>query len=405
MTERPAARSTGGRPGNSAGRLLLLVAGFIVLLLGAAILTPYGRDLLFGARVRRAAVDRQGPPGELIRLFDEALKRELAAAGVDSSLVLTERAVRSGAAGDGPVTRARWEVPLPRTVEVGRGAELFAALVERFHGKRLPTPAGNERRLLLAAALRPDVEVELLYLGSDRARSDRPRIALLVDDFGYRNLAESEVLLPIGRGLTVAIHPNATGARDLADHCREKGLEVVINMPMEDPNYPRENPGDGAVLVDMSEEEIRQRLADAYDKLGGADGVTTFMGNLAIEDRVVMRAVLEEVRARRGYFLDTTRSTFSTVNELAAELGIPAQRLRPNQIDAEGTAAPVIRANLERLEATARERGLAVGMIRPYPATLEVLRTLLPRWTASGLEVVPLSEVVAVPSAAGASSR
>ena len=55
---------------------------------------------------------------------------------------------------------------------------------------------------------------------------------------------------------------------------------------------------------------------------------------------------------------------------------------------------------LEELAASARERGVAVGVVRPYPGTLAALKKLLPIWAASGLEVVPVSEVVTVPKVA-----
>jgi polysaccharide deacetylase 2 family uncharacterized protein YibQ len=64
---------------------------------------------------------------------------------------------------------------------------------------------------------------------------------------------------------------------------------------MEPRDYPTRNPGAGAVLVDLSGREIRNRVRGALRKVDPAAGVITHMGQLAVEDRDVMRAVLEEL--------------------------------------------------------------------------------------------------------------
>lgn len=370
------------------------------------LLTPTGRGILFGARVRQATTDRAVAPGVLVALFGEALKQGLAPAGIDTSLLRAESIV--GAQGTGGATgrhRYRWDVPLPRGVMADSASAFFRAALARFEGKPSPAEAEGAPPGLRSGRLRDDIRVEVLFLEADDRQDGHPRLAILITEFGYLNgVVESEELLSFARDVTVAISPYGTGARSWADRARQKGLEVVIDLPMEGLDYPKRDPGKEAILVDLSEREIRKRLEKAFNQLGGADGVHTVQGALAVEDRIVMRTVLTEIHRRKAYFLDSAKTTFSAVPALAAELAMPARRIRAG-LDCPKCTSAQIEARLEDLATSAREQGVAVGVLRPYPGTVAALRKLLPTWAASGLEVVPLSEVVTVPKVASISPR
>ncbi|HEX7878650.1 MAG TPA: divergent polysaccharide deacetylase family protein [Candidatus Eisenbacteria bacterium] len=369
---------------------LVGLVGFLVM--------PAGRRLLFGARVMTATADPQVPATELARLFGESLKAALAPVGVDTTLVRVE----SLAAGEKGSLHQRWEVPLPRGLSADSASTLLAAAAVPFHGKPQPAPEGGNSGF--ATRLRADVQVEAVFLVPDARTDGRPRLALLVHDFVQGK--ESREIIDFAREITVAIPPGTTGARDLADGCRRVGIEVLVDLPMEDLNYPTNDPGPKGILVDLTEREIMKRVGEAYKLLGGAEGVHTLGGNLAVEDRSVMTAIIGEVKKRRGYFLDSTRSTFSTVEEVAAAAGVPSRKVRsPGALDYPTATAAQVEAKLAELAETARSRGVAVGILRPYPGTVEALRKMLPAWAASGLEVVPVSEVVAIPGKGANPSR
>ena len=56
-----------------------------------------------------------------------------------------------------------------------------------------------------------------------------------------------------------------------------------------------------------------------------------------------------------------------------------------------------ITAQFRRLLALARERGSAIAIGHPYPETLEVLATEIPRATELGYELVPVSYLLQRP--------
>jgi uncharacterized protein len=380
-----------GRP--RPGRFVLPAALLCLVVVAPAILflrTSAGRELVLGSRIGWITKVQGGRPDALARLFREDLTGHLQRAGIDTSLIRVESTrTETGA------LESRWEVPLPEGFGVSRGNAVVTRRVERFRGRIVDGVEEESNRVRLVASIGPRYGVEVLLMGKE-APKEGARIAILVDRFGFRNMQETQALLEFGRGLTVAILPHTTGARDLADQCRARGLEVVLNLPMEGLDYPRVDPGPGAILVDMSPGDITKRVAKAHEQIGGARGVHTYMGGLAVEDKDVMRAILQEVADRRGYFVESTSSTFSVVRETAAQVGAASIRLR-DTIDGPQASVARVKENLEDVAVRARQHGVAVGLVHPYPATVQALKELLPVWRHQGIDLVPLSEIVTVP--------
>ena len=121
----------------------------------------------------------------------------------------------------------------------------------------------------------------------------------------------------------------------------------------------------------------------------GAIGVNNHMGSQLSSDRSAMTAILGEIRREGRYFLDSRTTAASVGFEVARELGIPAANRDLFLDDDPGRKA--IAAAFARLLETARERGAAIAIAHPRPATLEVLADEIPRAVAAGFEFVPVS--------------
>ena len=222
----------------------------------------------------------------------------------------------------------------------------------------------------------------------------KARLALIIEDYGIDKVA-SRRFADLPGTFTAAIRPNISGAQAAAKEATQAGMEVMLDLPMEPKDYPTRNPGDNAVLVDLSGREIRNRVARALDTVGPVRGVKTFMGGLAVEDRDVMRAVLEELRARRLYFLDATQSPYSAVPDLAQELGVQALLVSSiAEVDEGRTSASTIAIRFQDLLRRCQAKGYAVGIIHPRAETHDVLVKLLPKMAEEGIVVMGLTEVM-----------
>ena len=222
----------------------------------------------------------------------------------------------------------------------------------------------------------------------------KARLALIINDYGAApDLSREFATLP--GTFTAAVKSNMEGAKSWADEARRAGMEVIVNLPLEPKNFPTRDPGAGAILVDQSGREIRKLVSEAIDTLRPVTGVKTFMGGLAVEDRDVMRPVLEEIAGEKLFFLDATGSTYSTVRELAHEIRLPHYVISSlSEVDEGYENAGTIGIRFDSLVEACRAKGYAIGVIHARPGTLEALRQRLPRLAREGIVVLGLSEVM-----------
>ena len=243
-----------------------------------------------------------------------------------------------------------------------------------------PSPAAAEALAAAAAVARPD------------SGQTRARVAIVIDDLG-RDPAAIEVLSAIAAGaspavqLSYAVLPFESRTAEVVEALRRHGAEILVHLPM-DPEGT-ENPGPGALTLEMSKRELAAATAAALAAVPGAVGVNNHMGSKLSSDRSAMAAILGEVRREGRYFLDSRTSAQSVGFEVARELGIAAASRDLFLDDDPGRSA--IAAQFAQLLARARAQGAAIALAHPRPATLAALAEEIPRAVALGFEFVPVS--------------
>ena len=219
---------------------------------------------------------------------------------------------------------------------------------------------------------------------------DRPVVAVILDDLGLRR-RETAALIDLPAPLTLAFLPYAAGVQRQASAAREAGHEVLVHVPMEPQGG--EDPGPGALLTSLPDDEFRSRLRRYLGRFDGYVGVNNHMGSRATEDRGKMALVMEELRQRGLLFVDSRTTPRSVAGTEALRRGVPHAG-RDVFLDNVAEVA-YIRAQLDKVETVARRTGAAVAIGHPYPETVEALAGWLPQLQARGLALVPVSAVVA----------
>lgn len=237
-------------------------------------------------------------------------------------------------------------------------------------------------RSLRRAAPPPVPEVLAVRPGSTR-------VALVIDDLG-RSVGDVETLGDLRVPLTYAVLPFEERTSEVVAELRRRGAEILLHLPMQ--GQDGTNPGSGALTTAMSDEELAAATRAALVAVPGATGVNNHMGSVLSADDRSMRAVLGVVSAQHLFFVDSRTSAQSAIYRLAAALEIPAAERHVFLDDDLRPAA--IRFQFARLLNLARERGSAVAIGHPHPATLAVLREQIPRARALGYELVPVSHLL-----------
>lgn len=203
----------------------------------------------------------------------------------------------------------------------------------------------------------------------------RPKIAIIIDDLGYNsNIALSFIKLDLL--LSFSVLPSAPFTGIVAHEAKKEGCEILLHLPMEPKKYPSVNPGPGSLLLSMDGEEIRRILDQDLKQIPEARGVSNHMGSSFTEDHEKMLIVLNELKKRNLYFLDSRTSSHSVGFTLARKIGLLTAK---RSVFLDNDPAPgAIRMQMERLLNMAKHRSNAIGIGHPYKETLMMLKEYCP---------------------------
>jgi polysaccharide deacetylase 2 family uncharacterized protein YibQ len=222
-----------------------------------------------------------------------------------------------------------------------------------------------------------------------RDLNSRPLIAIVIDDVGL-DRPHSKRAWELPGPLTMSFLPYARGLREQARAARAHGQELMLHLPMEPGG--RADPGPNALLVSLSDAELKHRVTMALDSFDGYVGVNNHMGSRFTAFRPGMETVLRQFKARGLLFLDSRTSAQSVGDQLAHELGVPSVA-RNVFLDDDG-ALDAVRRRLAETETVARRQGFAVAIGHPHEATIHALAEWLPTVAAKGFALAPLSAVL-----------
>jgi polysaccharide deacetylase 2 family uncharacterized protein YibQ len=218
-----------------------------------------------------------------------------------------------------------------------------------------------------------------------------PTIALVIDDLGY-NLNLAEELFKIDLPFTVSVLPNLPYTNLISRRAIQKGKEVILHLPMEPYDYPNVQVEDGTLLTSMKNEEIRRLIKKALKDLDCAVGANNHMGSRMVENEEKMKIILDEMKKRGLFFLDSRTSPRSLVYDLAKEMGVKTAK-RNVFLDVQNNEE-YVRKQLDQVADLALHNGCGIAIGHLQPATIRALRSHLPDLSKRGIRFVLLSEVM-----------
>jgi len=214
-------------------------------------------------------------------------------------------------------------------------------------------------------------------------------VALVIDDLGERP-EDLQPLLALGVPITYAVLPYEEHTKEVVAELRRHRVEMLLHLPMQPLNG--EDPGPGALTVDMDDGQLREKTEAALRAVPGARGVNNHMGSRMSEDERAMTPVLQVLAAHGLFFLDSRTSAESVGYRTARSLGLPAAE---RQVFLDRDPSPEgVRTQFRRLLELSRTRGSAVAIGHPLPDTLQVLTEEVPKAREEGFVFVPVSDLL-----------
>lgn len=226
--------------------------------------------------------------------------------------------------------------------------------------------------------------------GISRARK---RIAILIDDIGY-DLSPLNELLKIDASLTFAILPHYAHSVDAANILHKAKREILLHLPMEPHTFPDEDPGMGALLLGMSDQQIKDEVDRDINAIPHLSGVNNHMGSKFMEDETKVDIVFRQIKKRNLFFVDSRTTPLTRGPKIARKLGLRFIS-RKVFIDNDNDYMAIFRNLTTRIDSEFDPESEAVVMIgHPHMKTIQALKEAIPVLKARGIDIVPVSALV-----------
>ena len=222
------------------------------------------------------------------------------------------------------------------------------------------------------------------------------KIAVVVNGLGRSPTATKAALDSLPAAVTLGFTPYAGDVGQWAAQARERGHEVLLQVPMEPADFPDSDPGPHTLRSGQDEEANIQRLSWAMGRFTGYAGVTNLLGQRFLSDSEALSPILTYLNRRGLYFFDNGAASQSVVPMVASQVGIPTAQ-GGAALDSIQNPAEIDR-RLSELETQARANGSAVGSAFLYPVSVARIAAWAKGLQSRGFVLVPVSAIVTQPT-------
>jgi polysaccharide deacetylase 2 family uncharacterized protein YibQ len=230
-----------------------------------------------------------------------------------------------------------------------------------------------------------------VYAAAAPENTDSARIALVVTGLALNGAVTRRAIDELPAAVSLALSPYGNELQHWADEARRAGHEVLLQLPSEPVSYPTNDPGPHTLMTQASAQENIAKLTWVLARFTGYVGLINHMGSKFTASGKAMRPILEALKARGLLFVDSHASRFSVAGDLAEVIGLPFV-LNNLYLDNKPARAEIDR-RLEELAKIARSSGVAVGLARAYPSSIERIAAWSQGLDARGLVLAPVTAV------------
>ncbi len=220
------------------------------------------------------------------------------------------------------------------------------------------------------------------------ASAETPKVAIIIDDIGYRATDSGVLTLP--SNITLSVLPHTPYGKSLAEKAHASNVEVILHIPMEAENGKFLGPG--GLTKDMSKNAINKHLTAAFDEIPFAIGINNHMGSLLTQLERPMTWVMEFLKKKDVIFIDSVTSSQSKAESIAKEYGVPALHRHvflDNHLEYQ-----YIKQQFLSLIRLAKSNHSAIAIAHPHPETISSLKQLIPLLDEHNISLVSASHLL-----------
>ena len=216
------------------------------------------------------------------------------------------------------------------------------------------------------------------------------KLAIILDDLGNDRHVADEIF-DMHYPLTISVLPNHEHSQEIAQEAERRGYQVMLHLPMQ--AVATEKPEAQELRPGMPAGEVSKLVNQFLQDIPGAVGVNNHQGSEATSDAGLMRELMPVLRDHHLFYIDSRTTAATVAYETAQSSRVPSAFRNVPFLD-DVTEVGAVRKQLELAMRSAREKGEAVAIGHPHPATLQALREVLPKTQSEGVQLTFASELV-----------
>ena len=216
------------------------------------------------------------------------------------------------------------------------------------------------------------------------------RLAVILDDLGS-DRAAAQAIFALPYPLTISVLPNHEHSTEIASEAHRRGYQVLLHLPMQ--SIANETPEAQELRPGMPATEVNALVEQFLRNVPGVAGINNHQGSQATADSELMEELMPVLRDRNLFYVDSRTSAATVAFDTARSFGVRSAFRNVPFLDDVAESASV-RRQLDLALRGAREKGEAIAIGHPHPATLQALREILPRAQAQGVRLVFVSDLV-----------
>ena len=143
----------------------------------------------------------------------------------------------------------------------------------------------------------------------------------------------------------------------------------------------------------MSGKDVRALVEEFLNAVPDVEGVNNHQGSQSTTNLALMNELMPLLRQHKLFYVDSRTTAATVAYDAARQAGVRTAFRNVPFLD-DVTEVPAVRKQLQIALHDAREKGEAIAIGHPHPATLKALQDVLSQAKEQGVRLVFASELV-----------
>lgn len=218
-----------------------------------------------------------------------------------------------------------------------------------------------------------------------------PRLVIILDDFG-NNMEVFEKLIELDYPITYSILPQLPHSLETAERVNKAGYDVMLHLPMQPRDWPKYNPGVGALMIEDDAETIQRKMSENLQSVPYIVGVNNHMGSAYTQYSEGLDILMGILKEKNLFFVDSKTSPGNIAKNSAKRNDVLylSRNIFLDNIQNE----EYVSGQLAKAVRFARKYGTAIAIGHPYYVTYDVLSRQLPEIEREGILITRISDLL-----------